>query len=228
MLLPQIMLMTPMLPMLPPRSMGMLFGVLHMLIHRLSTHRIQTLQRGFDVRDKGIASRAGEVLPYDDAHEFQLLAVRGHGVGGHDPAPFAEVVGHGEFVVVRVAGGVEAEGDEGEALASGLGEDEEAQFGEGGGEVVCCAGEVEHDGAVAVFAEADHLVVLADDLGGALGEVESEGGLVGAEVVDVEDEFLGEVFGRAPDDPAHARVDEAVLVAGDVDGDDLFETEVPR
>jgi hypothetical protein len=32
---------------------------------------------------------------------------------------------------------------------------------------------------------------LGDDLAGAAGEVEGEGGLVGAEVVDVEDEFWG-------------------------------------
>jgi hypothetical protein len=63
-----------------------------------------------------------------------------------------------------------------------------------------------------VLAEADELVVLADDLGGAFGEVEGEGGLVGAEVVDVEDEFLGEVFGGAPDDPAYTWVDESIPV----------------
>jgi hypothetical protein len=79
------------------------------------------------------------------------------------------------------------------------------------GEVVGGAGQVAHDGLVALFAEADELVVLADDLGGALGEVERKGGLLGAEIVDVEDEVLGEVFVRAPDDPADAGVDEAVL-----------------
>jgi hypothetical protein len=46
---------------------------------------------------------------------------------------------------------------------------------------------------------ADELVVLGDDLAGALGEVEREGGLVGAEVVDVEDELLGQVLLVAPD-----------------------------
>jgi hypothetical protein len=45
----------------------------------------------------------------------------------------------------------------------------------------------------------DELVVLGDDLAGALGEVEREGGLVGAEVVDVEDELLGQVLLVAPD-----------------------------
>ena len=60
---------------------------------------------------------------------------------------------------------------------------------------------------VAADAEAQELVVLADDLGGALGEVEGDGALQGAEVVLVEDEGLGEVVGVAPDDPPHARVD---------------------
>jgi hypothetical protein len=46
-----------------------------------------------------------------------------------------------------------------------------------------------HDAAVASLAETDQLVVLGDDLTGASREVQREGGLVGAEVVDVEDEF---------------------------------------
>jgi hypothetical protein len=46
-----------------------------------------------------------------------------------------------------------------------------------------------HDAAVARLAQADQLVVLSDDLASAAGEVQREGGLVGAEVVDVEDEF---------------------------------------
>ena len=80
-------------------------------------------------------------------------------------------------------------------------------------------------------------------MGGAFGEVEREGGLVSAEVVDVEDEFFWEVFGGAPDDPADAGVDlliikfyahgkgkwayKAVFVAGNVDGDDFLEAEIP-
>lgn len=54
------------------------------------------------------------------------------------------------------------------------------------------------------------MVVLADDLGGAFGEVEGEGGLVGAEVVDVEDELLGEVFWGTPDDPPDTGIYEAI------------------
>jgi hypothetical protein len=63
-----------------------------------------------------------------------------------------------------------------------------------------------------MLAEADQLVVLADDLGGAFGEVEREGGLVCAKIVDVEDEFFREVFGATPDDPAYTWVDEAVSI----------------
>jgi hypothetical protein len=148
-----------------------------------------------------------------------------------------------EFIVVFLCLGVQAESHEGEALSVALGHDDEAELGEGVGEVVCCAGEVGHDGAVAVLAEADELVVLPDDLGGSFGEVEREGGLVCAEVVDVEDEFFGEVFGAAPDDPAYTWVNEAVsilvlemervekgrdvLVARNVDGNHLLESEIP-
>jgi hypothetical protein len=63
-----------------------------------------------------------------------------------------------------------------------------------------------------VLSEADELVVLTNDLGGALGEIEREGGLVSTEVVDIEDEFFGEEFGCTPDDPAYSWVDEAVPV----------------
>lgn len=57
-----------------------------------------------------------------------------------------------------------------------------------------------------MLAETDHLVILADYLGCTLREIEGEGGLICTEVVDVEHEFLGEVFGRAPDHPTNARV----------------------
>jgi len=50
-------------------------------------------------------------------------------------------------------------------------------------------------------------------LGGAFGEVEGEGGLVCAEVVDVEDQLLGEVFWGSPDDPTYTWVDEAVPIS---------------
>ena len=52
-----------------------------------------------------------------------------------------------------------------------------------------------------MLAKTNHLVVLANNLGSAFGEVEGERGLVGAKIVDVEYQFLRKVFGRAPDNP---------------------------
>ena len=118
-----------------------------------------------------------------------------------------------ELVVVLLRLGVKTEGYEGQTVAGLLGHDDEAELLEGVGEVVSGAGQVRHDGAVTVLSEADQLVVLADDLGSAFGKVQGEGRLVGAQVVDVEDEFFGEKFGGAPDYPAYAWVDEAVPVS---------------
>ena len=120
-------------------------------------------------------------------------------------------MGERELVVGAVFVGRHAEGHEREALARFLGHDDEAEGLEGVREVVGGAGEVAHDGAVAVLAEPDQLVVLPDDLACTLAEVEGEGGLVGAEVVDIKNQFLREVLGAAPDYPADAGIDEAVL-----------------
>jgi len=55
------------------------------------------------------------------------------------------------------------------------------------------------------------LVVLANDLSCALGEVESERCLVRTEVVDVENELLGKVLRVPPDDPTDTGVNKAIL-----------------
>ena len=88
----------------------------------------------------------------------------------------------GELVEQVTVVGVDAERDQRQTAAGAGGHDDEAERAEGGGEVVGGAGEIEHDAAVAALAEADELVVLADDLAGAFGEVEGERGLVGAEL----------------------------------------------
>lgn len=77
----------------------------------------------------------------------------------------------------------------------------------GVGEAVLC------NLAVAREAEVDQVVVLDDDLRAGAGEVEREGLLGAAEVVEFEDEVLGEEGLVAPDDPADAGGDEAVFVA---------------
>ena len=45
-----------------------------------------------------------------------------------------------------------------------------------------------------MLSKADQLIVLTDDLGGAFGEVEGEGGLICTEVVYVEDELFRKEF----------------------------------
>lgn len=153
--------------------------------------------------------------------------MRRHRIRRHDPPALAQLMRNRKLIIPLLQLRIKTERYERQTAALAIAHDQEAHVLEGGGEQVSDAGEVEHDGAVSVLAEADELVVLADDLGGALGEVESEGGLVGTEVVDIEDELLGEELGVAPDDPADAGIDEAVLVAGDVDADDVGEAEIP-
>ena len=69
-----------------------------------------------------------------------------------------------------------------------------------------------HHVGVAVAAEPDEVVVLRQHHRRARGEVQREGRVGLAEVVLVEDQVLGEVGLLAEDQPADARVDEAVLV----------------
>ena len=177
----------------------------------LLVHILKQVPRQLDILDKRVAAALGKVLADHNPQHLETVGLGGHGVSRDDPPPHAQLVGERKLVVVAVLVFGEAERDEGEALAGLLAHDDEVEGLERVAEVVGGAGEVGHDGAVALLAEADELVVLADDLAGALGEVEGEGGLVGAQVVDVEDELLGEILGCAPDDPADTGVDEAIL-----------------
>ena len=68
--------------------------------------------------------------------------------------------------------------------------------------------------------KSEERVVLRDDLRARAGEVQGEGRHVAAQVVDVEDQFLGQRLRVAPQDPADPGVDQPVLVAGRVDGRD--------
>lgn len=61
-----------------------------------------------------------------------------------------------------------------------------------------------------MFSQADQLIVLTDDLGGALGEVEREGCLIRSEIVDVENKLFREVFSRTPNDPPYSWIDKTV------------------
>lgn len=190
-----------------------------MLLHaadKLLAVLLQVVARQLDVLDQQLASASGKVLPDHDAHHLHAVSVRRHCVGRNDPASCAQVVSQRELVKVVVLAAAlvatrEAERNKRQALATALGHDDEILLSERFGQVVGRLGQVHHDVAVAALSKAKQLVVLSDDLRRALGEVECEGRLVGAKVVDVEDEVLGKVFGCTPNDPADARVHEAVL-----------------
>lgn len=85
----------------------------------------------------------------------------------------------------------------------------------------------ERNATEALKAQMHEVEVLRDDGRSWAREVEREAVFDGAEVVELEDEVLGQVRLVAPDDPADTDVGEAELVAGGVDGDDTREAEVP-
>ena len=87
---------------------------------------------------------------------------------------------------------------------------------------------IQHDGTISTLPQPDHLIVLANNLRGTAGKVKGKGGLVGTKVVDIEDEFFGKVFGIAPNDPTHARINKAIFVPRDIDANNLFEAKVPK
>jgi hypothetical protein len=177
----------------------------------LLVHRLQDLLTESDVIDEIVAPILCEILADHNPDHFHVVGMRRHVVSRQDPAFDAQLMSQRKFVVVAVRIGREAEGHERQAPAGFLGHDDETECFERVGEVVGHAGQVAHDGTVAVLSEANELIVLANDLAGPLAEVEGEGGLFGPEVIDIEDELLGEVLGAAPDDPANTRVHEAIL-----------------
>lgn len=113
--------------------------------------------------------------------------------------------------------GVKTECNQRKTLTTSFGHEQEAHLLDGGSQVVGGLCQVEHDGAVARLAETDQLVVLAQDLGSAAGEVQGQRSLVSTQVVDVEDQFCGKELGITPDAPADTGVDETIFVARNVD-----------
>lgn len=165
------------------------------LVHHGLVHLAKSLKSKFDVIDKKVGAWESEILPDNNSHQLQSLAVWCHGVSGHNPAAFTEVVRNGEFVEKVFLVRVETECDQRQTMAAALAHDDEAKIYQLAGKVVGGAGEVEHDGAVASLTKTDHLVVLANNLRSTLGEVQGKTSLIGSKIVDVEDQLLGEIFG---------------------------------
>ena len=96
-----------------PARGAMMLDVGGMLLYGLCIHVFQCIQGQLDIVDQGVASRTGKVFSDDDSHEFELLTVGSHGVGGHDPAALTQVMGNGELVIMVLGLRVESECHEG-------------------------------------------------------------------------------------------------------------------
>ena len=96
-----------------PARGAMMLDVGGMLLYGLCIHLFQCIQGQLDIVDQGVASRTGKVFSDDDSHEFELLTVGSHGVGGHDPAALTQVMGNGELVIMVLGLRVESECHEG-------------------------------------------------------------------------------------------------------------------
>lgn len=125
MLLPLVMLIDAlMLPRLRTVTAHMLFMRLELLL----IHFRQLMHRHLQICHQRITPTAGKVLAYNHAHHLQRLAVRCHGVCGHDPAAFTELMGDGELIELVAVFGVETECDQRKTFAAGFGHEDEAHF----------------------------------------------------------------------------------------------------
>lgn len=194
------------LPMLPPQRMLLITILLihplvlpalgamslHMVVVDLQSLLVQFaefLHRDSEITNQRIAPTLREILPHNYPHHPHPLRMRRHSISRDDPSSLPQLVRDGKLIKFMSMVRVQTESYKRQAFAASLGHEDEAHFLDGEGQVVRRPGQVAHNAAVALFAEANELVVLRYDLGGAAGEVEGEGGLVCAEVVYVEDEL---------------------------------------
>jgi hypothetical protein len=68
-------------------------NLLLLFLQLLLIQAIQRLQREFEIRDKCVTAGFCKVFAHNDAQHLHLFRVGSHGVGGDDPAAFAELVG---------------------------------------------------------------------------------------------------------------------------------------
>lgn len=144
------------------------------LLDGLLVHAVQQLDAELDIDNKSVAAVLGKVLADDHAQHLQLVRVGSHGVSRDDPTAGTQLVCESKLIPFSVLIGLEAPRNERKSLARLLGHDDKVHGLERVGEVVGGPGQVAHDGAVSPLSEANQLVVLANNLTGALGEVEGE------------------------------------------------------
>ena len=180
---------------------------------------LQAGQRAPHVIQQQVGHVMAETVPDDDALYGQVLAVGGQGVSRDEPASGAELLSEVEQAERVRKAGLEPPRRGGDSVGRVAveGDSERSQGPDFPGEV---PGRLVRGGVhprVAFAAEADERVVLRDDLAAWAGEVQVERGHGPAEVVDVEDQVLGECVGGAPQHPAAAERGEAHLVTEGVD-----------
>jgi hypothetical protein len=125
---------------------GMFPDMGHVLCNTLGIHGIQCLYGKLDISEKRVAAGAGKVLSNDDSHQFQVVGLRCHGVGGDYPTSFSELMGNrkllwdilalhsgigrrGIYLVIFLAGlGIQAESYKRQSMAFTLGHDYETHF----------------------------------------------------------------------------------------------------
>ena len=120
-------------------------------LHFSLIHLIQDLNAKLDITQQLIASALAEILTNHNSQHLQIIRVGCHSVSGDNPASTSQLMSECEFIVVLLAC-LEAECDEGKSVAILLGHDDETELLKRVGQVVCGAGEVRHDRAVAVLA----------------------------------------------------------------------------
>lgn len=206
---------------------GVRLDELFVLLDLLAVHLSKQLHAELDVDDERVTSVLREVLADYNAQHLEVVRMRGHCVRRNDPATRTQFVCQGELVEMPVLVRDQPKSDQRQALARLLGHDDKPQKRQRFREVVGGAREVAHDGLVPLLPETDELVVLTDDLAGPLGEVEREGRLVCAEVVDVEHKLLREELGGPPDHPADPGVYQSVLSAYQYGARPLSDGRVP-
>jgi len=183
------------------------------------------LHLGAQVAKQQIGDVHGEAAAHDDAQRRKVLTVLGERVGRHLPAALAQRRRHVEHrVVLHFVFELEGEHREFVALRQEL---ERAHLGDRRRGVHGHLPRVPLDTLKTGHTELEEGVVLGHDLRPGTREVEREGRHVVAQVVDPEDEVLGERLRIAPHRPADAGVHESVLVTGGIDGLHARHAEVP-